>query len=181
LIFSINAPFGQNPKKGILSEVSEVTIFMSKLYFMNGPHEGEIYEVNGKPLVLGRSTKSDIQLNDRFVSRKHLQVKRKRNRVFIKDLHSKNGTLVNGDLIRTGKKLELPERTPVVIGMSVFCLGRECPENIPALLESIGFSRDMHTEDFDPFAHRHPDSDGTVKAIYRISNALKKSLGFGES
>lgn len=178
MIFPVYACSGQETK--IHSKVSGVNIFMSKLYFMNGPHEGETYEVNGKTLVLGRSTKSDIQLNDRFVSRKHLQIKRKKNRVYIKDLNSKNGTLVNGNLIKTGKKLELLERIPVVIGMSVFCLGRECPENIPALLDSIGYSADMHETAFDPFAHKDPDSEGTVKAIYKISSALKRSLGIGE-
>ncbi len=153
---------------------------MTKLYFMNGPHEGECFEVNGKPLVLGRSTKSDIQLNDRFVSRKHLQVKRKKNRVFIKDLRSKNGTLVNGVLIKTGKRLELLERIPVVIGMSVFCLGRECPENIPALLDSIGISGEMAQAFPDPLAYQDPESEGTMKFFYRISSVFKKSLGIGE-
>ena len=153
---------------------------MSKLYFMNGPHEGECYEVNGKPLILGRSRKSDIRLNDRFVSRKHLQIKRKKDRIFIKDLHSKNGTLVNGEPIRKGKKLELLERTPVVIGMSVFCLGTQCPENIPAILDSIGISEDMQSTFPDPLAHQESESDDTMKVIYRISSVLKKSLGIGE-
>ena len=153
---------------------------MNKLYFMNGPHEGECYEVNGKTLLLGRSSKSDIKLNDRFVSRRHLQIKRKKTRVFIKDLNSKNGTLVNGTLIKTGKKLELPERTPVVIGTSVFCLGNDCPENIRTLLDSIGVSEDMHRPFPDPLAHPDPETDGTMKVIYQISSVLKKSLGIGE-
>ncbi|MFC1579658.1 FHA domain-containing protein [Thermodesulfobacteriota bacterium] len=147
---------------------------------MNGPHEGECYEVNGKTLLLGRSSKSDIKLNDRFVSRKHLQIKRKKARVFIKDLNSKNGTLVNGTLIRTGKRLELLERIPVVIGTTVFCLGRDCPENVPALLDSIGISEDMPPQFPDPFADPDPENDGTMKVIYRISSVLKKSLGIGE-
>ena len=153
---------------------------MNKLYFMNGPHEGECYEVNGKTLLLGRSSKSDIKLNDRFVSRKHLQLKRKKARVFIKDLNSKNGTLVNGTLIKTGKQLELPERIPVVIGTTVFCLGDDCPENIPDLLDSIGISQDMRGEFPDPFAQPNPENDGTMKVFYRISSVLKKSLGIGE-
>ena len=83
-------------------------------------------------------------------------------------------------MIKTGKKLELLERIPVVIGTSVFCLGKDCPENIPALLDSIGISEDMHRAFPDPLAHPDPETDGTMKVIYRISSVLKKTLGIGE-
>lgn len=60
-----------------------------------------------------------------------------KNRFFIRDLNTKNGTLVNGALIRSGKRVEVPEGVTIVIGVSAFCLGRECPGDITGLLAAI--------------------------------------------
>jgi len=150
---------------------------MSRLFFINGPNQGESFEINGKPVYLGRSSESDVQVRDKFVSRRHLQINRKKDRFFVKDLKSKNGTLVNGALIRSGKKVEVPEGIPIVVGVSVLCLGKECPEDIPTLLAAIGFSGDMTEPFYDPLAYRSLDSEGTLKFIYKLSHVLKRSLG----
>ena len=152
---------------------------ISRLFFMNGPNEGESFEINGKAVYLGRSSESDVQVKDQFVSRRHLQIKQKRNRFFIKDLKSKNGTLVNGALIKSGRRMEVPEGIPIVIGMSVFCLGRECPEDIPGLLRSIGIDKDTSQAFQDPLAYRGLESESTQTFIYRLSHVLKRSLGIG--
>ena len=151
----------------------------SRLFFMNGPNEGQSFEINGKAVYLGRSSESDVQVKDKFVSRRHLQIKQKRNRFFIKDLKSKNGTLVNGALIRSGKKVEVPGGIPIVIGMSVFCLGRECPEDIPGLLCTIGIDKDMSQAFHDPLAYRDLEWESTQTFIYKLSYVLKRSLGLG--
>ena len=143
---------------------------------MNGPNEGQSFEINGKAVYLGRSSKSDVQVKDKFVSRRHLQIRQKKNRFFIKDLNSKNGTLVNGALIRSGKRVEVPEGVPIVIGVSAFCLCWECPGDISGLLDAIGIDRDMSKAFPDPLAYRGLESEDTEKLIYRLSHVLKKTL-----
>jgi pSer/pThr/pTyr-binding forkhead associated (FHA) protein len=55
------------------------------------------------PLVIGRSADSDIQLNDRWVSRQHCKVDFQDGVVVVQDLESRHGTLVNDKPITVSK------------------------------------------------------------------------------
>ncbi len=62
------------------------------------PAEGEPFEytVEGDELVVGRSTRCDLSLADRFLSRQHARLQRHGEEWLIEDLDSRNGTFVNG-------------------------------------------------------------------------------------
>ena len=81
------------------------------------------------------------------MSRKHLKISRKGERIFIKDLNSRNGTFVNGEPIRPGLEIELPDGVPVVMGMTVLCFGEGCAEEIQGFLGSIDISGLEHGGD----------------------------------
>jgi len=68
----------------------------------SGPLQGERFTVT-LPCVIGRK-ECDLILNDRFVSRRHAEMKLFENRLIIEDLGSTNGTKVNGKSI-TRKQL----------------------------------------------------------------------------
>jgi pSer/pThr/pTyr-binding forkhead associated (FHA) protein len=91
-------------------------------------------------------------LSDIYVSRRHLKILRRGQRYFIEDLNSKNGTCVDGELIDPGVELEIKEGVPIVIGVSVICLGKRCLEEVKALLDSIT----------DPGAPRRIEEKDTV-------------------
>ncbi len=55
------------------------------------------------PLVIGRSADSDIQLDDRWVSRQHCKVDLQDGVVVVQDLESRHGTLVNDKPITVSK------------------------------------------------------------------------------
>jgi len=55
------------------------------------------------PLVIGRSAASDIQLHDRWVSRRHCKVDIQEGVVVVRDLESRHGTLVNDRPIKESK------------------------------------------------------------------------------
>jgi pSer/pThr/pTyr-binding forkhead associated (FHA) protein len=57
-------------------------------------------DFSGSELVLGRSIETDVQLLHEDVSRKHVKISRKANRVVIEDLGSKNGTIYQGQSIQ---------------------------------------------------------------------------------
>jgi hypothetical protein len=54
------------------------------------------YDITGKTLTIGRKHDNDIQLNDMTVSGRHARISVVPGFVFVEDLDSTNGTLVNG-------------------------------------------------------------------------------------
>jgi DNA-binding response OmpR family regulator len=53
-----------------------------------------------KPVTsIGRWDDNDVAIQDRWVSRYHAEVRRERDRYLVRDLDSKNGTLINGQRI----------------------------------------------------------------------------------
>ena len=67
---------------------------MTNLYIVNGSDEGRSFDLKGDTIYIGRSPDNDLQIKDRFVSRKHLRIFRKGSKYFIEDLRSKNGTFI---------------------------------------------------------------------------------------
>lgn len=67
------------------------------LHFIRGRYQGQelALEAN-KSIIAGRSTEADLVLADDAVSRKHARFHGARGRVWVRDLGSRNGTLVNG-------------------------------------------------------------------------------------
>jgi DNA-binding NtrC family response regulator len=79
---------------------------MPALLLLNGPSAGRRYEVVSE-VTIGRSPSCEIQLVDDKVSRRHARVFLRDGQARIADLGSRNGTLLNGDLVQ-GEALLLP-------------------------------------------------------------------------
>ncbi len=86
------------------------------LVVMHGPLLGMTYCIGDQPLTIGRQSNSDIPIDDDNVSRRHAEIFVKEDQIWIRDLDSTNGTLVNsqratevplrdGDLILIGRVL----------------------------------------------------------------------------
>jgi pSer/pThr/pTyr-binding forkhead associated (FHA) protein len=71
----------------------------------SGPLKGGRFTVK-PPCTIGRKN-SDLILDDRFISRRHAELKIVENILTIEDLGSKNGTMVNGETV-TKKRLITP-------------------------------------------------------------------------
>ncbi|WP_164017296.1 FHA domain-containing protein [Pyxidicoccus trucidator] len=65
------------------------------LYVERGPGVGQLVPVKQGPLVMGRSSSSDLRLQHPSISRRHAQLIRRADRFFVKDLSSQNGTFLN--------------------------------------------------------------------------------------
>jgi predicted component of type VI protein secretion system len=50
-------------------------------------------------VTIGRSSRNDICIGDRFASRFHAELKRKGDQVFLSDAYSANGTYLNGQRV----------------------------------------------------------------------------------
>jgi len=126
---------------------------MNRLYILDGPEKGRAFELENDIIYyVGRSPRNTVPLSDIYVSRRHLKILRRGQRYFIEDLNSKNGTCVDGELIDPGVELEIKGGVPIVIGVSVICLGKRCLEEVKALLDSIT----------DPGAPRRIEEKDTV-------------------
>ncbi len=69
------------------------------LVHVQGTEMGRVRELEGNSILIGRSTDAEIWLSDDGVSRKHARFVRQGNRFVLEDLHSANGTFVQGNRI----------------------------------------------------------------------------------
>lgn len=70
-----------------------------------GPHTGKMFKLERGETVMGRSPKTDLQLQDVGVSRTHSRLTRVGDQVFVEDLQSANGTFLNGERITVARQL----------------------------------------------------------------------------
>ena len=154
---------------------------MTNLYVVNGSDEGRSFDLKGDTIYIGRSPDNDIQIKDRFVSRKHLRIFRKGSKYFIKDLRSKNGTFINGKQILSGVEFELKKGLTIAIGMSVICLDKESSEDVVSFLESIRLSRDISKEVGVSAKNRSMTAQKNMELIHKVSNVLMRSLNINEA
>ena len=110
---SYNETASKPKKKSSLCNPS--TTVLEKLDFgrsgtfavIGGPKIGFSFELKqGKKLVVGTSPDADIQLDCRGISRKHFCVYWSKDKIYLEDLKSSNGTSVNKQRINTPVKLQ---------------------------------------------------------------------------
>ncbi|MBW2000668.1 MAG: FHA domain-containing protein, partial [Deltaproteobacteria bacterium] len=147
---------------------------MIKLYVMDETGEGQSFDLERDTVYVGRGSGNDIRIKDRAVSRKHLKIIKKGGGFFIVDLESRNGTFVNGEQIGSGVEVEVKEGVPIVIGMSVLCLGKTCLEEIMPFLDSLGEDAELIVAD------RPMTPVKNMELINRVSEVLTKSSSIYE-
>jgi len=64
-------------------------------------------------VVIGRSTESDLHINDKYISKKHARILVIHNSYYIEDLSSRNGTRVNGESIT---RIRLADQDVISLG-----------------------------------------------------------------
>ena len=75
------------------------------LVVSGGIWDGLTIELTTRPRVIGRSTNSDIIIEDPTVSRRHALIIETPRGVALRDLHSRNGTYVNDRRIGSKERL----------------------------------------------------------------------------
>lgn len=148
---------------------------MTKIYLLTGPHSVESFDFKGENIYVGRSSDNDIQVKDRYVSRKHLKIISKGGRCFVRDLESKNGTFVDGHFLASGRDVEVKERTPIVIGMSVLSVGEECSEDVLAFLSSMDLSGEFAAGHVNAGADRPMTPLRNMEPISRVTGVFRES------
>lgn len=74
-----------------------------------------LFEPQTDDFVIGRSSEADFTIESAELSRKHCKIYVREHRIFIEDLDSKNGVIVDGEKIPALKKTEIFPETKVMI------------------------------------------------------------------
>lgn len=79
----------------------------------------EYYVIEGD-ISLGRSSRNDVVIKDKFVSKNHLLIREKNQRYYLEDLGSANGTFLNGVKIDPNELIELQNNDKIGVDFIQF-------------------------------------------------------------
>jgi adenylate cyclase len=153
---------------------------MPKVYIMNGPEKGRVFETKKGTILVGRSPENDVQIKDKSVSRVHARILKQGNKYFIKDIKSRNGTFIGGLRIESEKEYEIKEGMPVAIGKTFFSLGKAYPDDVLAFLDSVDLFKELETGKGGEVQDRPLTAKRNMELIYRVSNVLMQCLNTKE-
>lgn len=117
---------------------------MNKSNISHSKVKRRVFKLKDGSIYIGRFPDNDIKISDRYVSGKHLQLRKRGNKIFIRDLESTNGTFINGEQIKPHTETLVKEGSTIIIGTSVICLGEQSSEDVLALLDSIYSSEEFN-------------------------------------
>lgn len=101
---------------------------MPHLTILSGPERGQSVPISTAPFRIGRDPSVEHPITDSRASRVHLEIVCKNNEYTLRDLKSKNGTLVNGATVSTHS---LAEGDQIQIGETRFAFSlQEMPKHI---------------------------------------------------
>jgi pSer/pThr/pTyr-binding forkhead associated (FHA) protein len=112
--FDADGPLGEGLSSQAQAAIEALPPTSALLVVQRGPNAGSRFLLDADSTTAGRSTKSDIFLDDVTVSRRHATFDRSGSQFTVRDLGSLNGTYVNreradeavlnpGDEVRIGK------------------------------------------------------------------------------
>jgi pSer/pThr/pTyr-binding forkhead associated (FHA) protein len=102
---------------------------VARLLLESGGERREI-QVSGS-ITVGREKTASLQLDDKTLSREHTKFYVEGGKLFVRDLESRNGTFLNGQLIKNTQHLKPGDR--VKVGVATFTVLVEAGEAMPAV------------------------------------------------
>ena len=96
------------------------------LYVLQGPDRGRVFSTPDESAVLGRQSR-DVTFTDHSISREHAKVTRRKTHWVIEDVHSSNGTYVNGTRIHQATPLNRGDK--IRLGGTVMVFNGDAPSS----------------------------------------------------
>jgi pSer/pThr/pTyr-binding forkhead associated (FHA) protein len=121
------------------------------LFLRAGPDQGKRYPLpaTDTPYILGRGNGADVYLNEHDASRRHAQLLRRGEQLFVRDLGSKNGTSLNGQRLASGRDTLWRAGAELSIGSTVLVYEHPAADAL-AELERSATEHIGDAEAFDP-------------------------------
>ena len=154
---------------------------MFKLFIINGPMGGHTFDIEKKVMSIGRGPENDIHIKDNSISKKHAKLYKRGDSVYIKDLKSRNGIVVDGWPIKAGERFEIKEGSHIAIGDTFMSLGE--PYQVEGMVTQ--YSMDLNnTSDIrlkNPlYKDRRITDRKKLEMIHDVSTLLMQSLNIRE-
>jgi len=146
---------------------------MTTLYLLNGPAKGRSFKLREGALFLGRSMDNDIQIEDKTLSRKHLRILRRGNRLFITDLKSRNGTFYGGYFLQPGMSIEIEEGSPIAVGMTVICIGEGCEQELVPFPDPHGLADREEDKNKGAVERRDKSDEKRTRLLSNLSDFFR--------
>ncbi len=130
-------------------------------------HRFVVYE--GKPMIIGRTSEADVMLDNPSISREHALIELEKDRAYLTDKGSTNGTKVNGQKIT--KRTLITNKDEIMVGKftmvsgSVGILDVDKSQSMPA-------GGDLHTMFVPPKKKPSPATKKTSPAKEKPSSGL---------
>jgi len=133
--------------------------------FFSGPYEGKSVAIpQGKTITLGRNRDLELSLPDGKLSRRHCQISCRDDQYILKDLHSTNGTFVNGDLLKG--EVVLSDFDRIVVGDIEMEFHHT--EQVPLPLSFDPASA-------DPFGLAEDDDEVELESLQQLDSAQREA------
>jgi len=117
---------------------------MAVLRAVHGLNPGQLFHLEGESAVLGRHPDCDIVLESGAVSRQHARVSRVGDDYYVEDLHSRNGTFLNGRAVVDHQLLHDDDRLGIC---------------------DLTFVFHLRVPDLDDLSKRRPEEDSKTTAM----------------
>ena len=108
---------------------------------IDGPLRGRTFYLDEPVVSIGRLESNDITLDDPFVSRHHCLIRNEGGQCMIEDLHSANGTYLDGELVEGSS---LKDGSMIQIGSTRFLF--RFPEDVRTEILAHGLPQDLKSE-----------------------------------
>lgn len=146
------------------------------LVVRNEGQAGKRIKVSEPFFVIGREASCQLRSKSRSVSRKHCVIVRKKDRIYIKDLDSRNGTALNGERIESGTGCRLYHRDKLQIGKLSFRLSIRDPITELPALRPVDPSDEAQVGEFDTLSFLNNTKFRSIK-----QDALESKSGKRDS
>jgi len=128
------------------------------LIVIYGPEMGRRVRVATEPLIIGRSPKCEIPIDQESVSRNHCRIRFEAGEFLVRDLGSTNGTYVNDDLVHEEGRLRHGDQLKVGRTILKFIVGDDVEiqyhEEIYRLMTTDGLTQLHNKRYFDEMLDR---------------------------
>lgn len=161
---------------------------MSILQVVNGSNSGARHELDKQRTVVGRHPDCDITVEAPAVSRQHAVISEINGVHYIEDLHSRNGTYVNDQLISTRQRLKDRDKLRICDVVLTFFLRADSTEPIATAVflddtdndheSSIMSKLDISSSNILP--QLAASAEVKLNAILELNKTLARSLALDE-
>ena len=149
----------------------------NKLYVINDRFGGIEFPLEEDVVSVGRGTTNHVRLNDLSVSREHLKIFRRAGQYHVLDLHSRNGTWIDGRRIDPGVEMPVSMGHHISVGNILVTIGGGYEEDGLVSRYMIDLAGpETETERFGFLKDRRITDREKLETVHEISILLMQSL-----